>query len=59
MERITVRCPEAQVELVDELVDEGRFPNRSEAVRHAVRSMLDDEVDTTPRREIRADGGVR
>lgn len=40
MERITVRIPEKQLDDVEELVESGEYPNRSEAIREAVRNML-------------------
>jgi len=42
MERLTIRVPEQQITEVEELVDAGQFPNRSEAIRSAVRDMLND-----------------
>jgi Arc/MetJ-type ribon-helix-helix transcriptional regulator len=43
VQQVTFRLPEQQVEQVDELVENGEWPNRSEAVRHAVREWLDDD----------------
>ena len=43
MERVTLRIPRQQVERVEELVETGAYPNRSEAIRSAVRTMVDDE----------------
>jgi transcriptional regulator, CopG family len=40
MERVTLRIPRQQVEEVEQMVDSGEFPNRSEAIRSAVREML-------------------
>jgi len=40
MERVTLRIPEEQVRAVETLVEEGEFPNRSEAIRAAVRTMV-------------------
>ncbi|MDY7083239.1 MAG: ribbon-helix-helix domain-containing protein [Halobacteria archaeon] len=40
MERVTLRIPEQQVRAIEALVDEGEFPNRSEAIRSAVRTMV-------------------
>ncbi len=40
MERVTLRIPEQQVEAVEALVDDGEYPNRSEAIREAVRTMV-------------------
>lgn len=41
MERETFRVPKQQVEGIEELVEEGVFPNKSEAMRAAVRDFLD------------------
>ena len=43
MERVTLRIPKQQVEAVEELVETGEFPNRSEAIRSAVREMVNEE----------------
>jgi Arc/MetJ-type ribon-helix-helix transcriptional regulator len=42
MERVTLRIPEQQIEEVERMVETGQFPNRSEAIRSAVREMLDE-----------------
>lgn len=39
MERVTLRIPEQQVDEIDALVDDGRYPNRSEVIRDAVRQF--------------------
>lgn len=46
MERVTLRIPKQQVEEVEQMVDTGEFPNRSEAIRSAVREMLNEYDDT-------------
>lgn len=43
MERVTLRMPKQQIEEVEQLVNRGKYPSRSEAVRSAVRRMLNDE----------------
>jgi Arc/MetJ-type ribon-helix-helix transcriptional regulator len=43
MERVTLRIPEQQVKAVEALVEEGEFPNRSEAIRAAVRTMVNEK----------------
>ncbi|MEF8808762.1 MULTISPECIES: ribbon-helix-helix domain-containing protein [Natronomonas] len=48
MERVTLRIPKQQIEEVERMVDTGEFPNRSEAIRSAVREMLN-EQDTESR----------
>jgi len=45
MERVTLRIPEQQIEEVERLVDSGEFPNRSEAIRSAVREMINEQSD--------------
>ena len=37
---ISVHIPKQMLEELDELVREGRFPNRSEAIRVAIRDLL-------------------
>jgi len=44
MRLVTVKMPEAYVEAIDELVRMGRFTNRSEAIRVAVRELLRREL---------------
>ncbi|GGM68823.1 Arc/MetJ-type ribon-helix-helix transcriptional regulator [Halarchaeum rubridurum] len=46
MERVTLRIPKQQIEEVEEMVELGKFPNRSEAIRSAVREMLDEQTDS-------------
>lgn len=43
MERITFRITPKQKEEIDALVESGEYPNRSEAIRAAVREMLTDD----------------
>jgi Arc/MetJ-type ribon-helix-helix transcriptional regulator len=43
MERVTLRIPAQQIEEVERMVDTGEFPNRSEAIRSAVREMLNEQ----------------
>jgi Arc/MetJ-type ribon-helix-helix transcriptional regulator len=40
MERVTLRIPKQQIEEVEQMVETGEYPNRSEAIRSAVRDML-------------------
>ena len=44
MRLVTVKMPEAYVEAIDELVRMGRFSNRSEAIRTAIRELLRREL---------------
>ena len=50
MERVTLRIPKQQIEEVEEMVETGQFPNRSEAIRSAVRDMLNENDEAEPRR---------
>jgi antitoxin ParD1/3/4 len=47
MERVTLRIPKQQIEEVEQMVETGEFPNRSEAIRSAVREMINEQSDTT------------
>ncbi|MCQ1538934.1 ribbon-helix-helix protein, CopG family [Methanocalculus taiwanensis] len=40
MDRITIRLPRQQVEMLERLVAAGEFPTVSEAVRYAVRELV-------------------
>ncbi len=40
MKMITLYLPEKYLELLDEIIDAGHFPNRSEAIRSAIRDLL-------------------
>ena len=41
MKRITLRLPEQQIEVLEQMVDAGEFPTVSEAVRDAVRQLIE------------------
>ena len=41
MQRITLRLPEQQISLLQQMVDAGEYPNVSEAERAAVRELVD------------------
>ncbi|MDN7023513.1 ribbon-helix-helix protein, CopG family [Methanoculleus sp. FWC-SCC1] len=41
MDRITIRLPRQQVEMLEKLVEAGEFPTVSEAVRYAVRELVE------------------
>jgi Arc/MetJ-type ribon-helix-helix transcriptional regulator len=47
MERVTLRIPKQQIEEVERMVETGEFPNRSEAIRAAVRDMLNEHEEGT------------
>ncbi|POG53753.1 ribbon-helix-helix domain-containing protein [Haloferax marisrubri] len=49
MERVTLRIPKQQIEEVERMVETGEFPNRSEAIRSAVRDMLNEQTTTDKR----------
>lgn len=49
MERVTLRIPKQQIEEVEQMVDRGKYPNRSEAIRSAVREMLDEQEREQPK----------
>ncbi|WP_226043367.1 ribbon-helix-helix domain-containing protein [Natrinema sp. DC36] len=44
MDRVTFRETESQLERVDALVDDGQFPNRSEAIRAALAQLVSEET---------------
>lgn len=50
MERVTLRIPKQQIEEVEQMVETGQFPNRSEAIRSAVREMIDENDGETDSR---------
>jgi antitoxin ParD1/3/4 len=41
MQRITLRLPEQQIHLLEQMVGTGEYPNVSEAVRAAVRELVE------------------
>ena len=47
MERVTLRIPKQQIEEVERMVDTGQFPNRIEAIRSAVREMINEQETET------------
>lgn len=47
MPRITFRIPREQREVLDERVEAGEFPSRSEALREAVREFVDDHAEVS------------
>ena len=47
MERVTLRIPKQQIEEVERMVETGEFPNRSEAIRSAVREMINEQQAET------------
>lgn len=47
-ERVTVRIPKKRLDDIEQLVDDGEFPNRSEAMRTAIQKMLNKHNVTHP-----------
>lgn len=43
MDRVTVRVPRQQMKELEQLVEDGVYPNRSEAIRAGVRNLLNAE----------------
>ena len=41
MQRVTLRLPEQQIKMIDMLVEFGEFPSASEAIRTAIRDLID------------------
>ena len=41
MQRITLRLPEQQINLLEQMVENGEYPSVSEAVRAAVRELVE------------------
>lgn len=44
MKLITLYLPETYIKLLDQLVDERFYPNRAEAIRVAIRDLINEEV---------------
>lgn len=42
MERVTLRVPEKHLDEIEELVEAGEYPNRSEFVRTGIREKLEE-----------------
>ena len=51
LERVTLRMETSSIEDIEALVDEGAYPNRSEAIRAGVRELLDAHHDECDDRE--------
>lgn len=45
MQRVTIRLPEQQLKMIDIMVDQGEFPSASEAIRAAIRDLIDRRSD--------------
>lgn len=44
MKLITLYLPEPYIKMLDQLVSERYYPNRAEAIRVAIRDLINDEV---------------
>jgi Arc/MetJ-type ribon-helix-helix transcriptional regulator len=44
MKMITLYLPEPYIKALDQLVNERFYPNRAEAIRVAIRDLINDEV---------------
>jgi Arc/MetJ-type ribon-helix-helix transcriptional regulator len=44
MKLITLYLPETYIKMLDQLVNERFYPNRAEAIRVAIRDLINDEV---------------
>jgi antitoxin ParD1/3/4 len=45
MQRVTIRLPEQQLKMIDLMVNQGEFPSASEAIRAAIRDLIDQRSD--------------
>ncbi|MFX1339226.1 MAG: ribbon-helix-helix domain-containing protein [Promethearchaeota archaeon] len=54
MKLISVNLPEAYIKVMELLVAEGKFPNRSEAIRVAIRDLIKTEylIEESVKRNI-------
>ncbi|RMB23760.1 ribbon-helix-helix CopG family protein [Haloplanus aerogenes] len=59
MERVTLRIPKQQIEEVEQMVETGEFPNRSEAIRSAVREMLNEQSESRDEKRNRNRGWAK
>lgn len=50
IKRITIRLPEQQLDMIDYMVAQGEFPSASEAIRTAVRELIDERGEKLLRR---------
>jgi Arc/MetJ-type ribon-helix-helix transcriptional regulator len=44
MKLITLHLPETYIKALEQLVDERYYPNRAEAIRIAIRDLINDEL---------------
>jgi len=52
MEIITIRLPRWMIQAIDDLVEKGLYPNRSEFIREAIRGHLRRYANYLERRSI-------
>ncbi|MBU6998308.1 MAG: ribbon-helix-helix protein, CopG family [Theionarchaea archaeon] len=53
MKLVSVNLPDAYLDSLDELVSYGYYPNKSEAIRAAVRDMIKNELGSIgPRKRV-------
>jgi antitoxin ParD1/3/4 len=53
MRVVSVKIPESYLEIIDRLVDVGRYTCRSEFIRTAVRKLIDEELARgTPKQRV-------
>lgn len=58
MHRVTLRIPKQQLDAIEAEVDAGRYPNQSEAIRDAIRRLLEEPTGRVDGRgPTIADGG--
>ncbi len=46
MQRVTIRIPDQQIKMLDMMVGQGEYPSTSEAVRAAVRDLIERKSDS-------------
>mgnify|MGYP000067655867 CR=1 FL=1 len=54
MKLITVHIPEKFLEAIDTLIAEGKYPNRSEIIRIAIRDFLREELWSVSKKREKA-----
>ncbi|MEM4699834.1 MAG: ribbon-helix-helix domain-containing protein [Candidatus Nezhaarchaeales archaeon] len=59
MRIVTVKVPKAYVDELDNLIKAGFFPSRSEAIRIAIRDLLQKELWSVKRIELRETRATR
>jgi len=49
MKLVSMQLPDSWVEELEILVERGLYPSRSEAIRHAIKDLLDEELSSSGR----------